>query len=136
MNNTIKIKRDDPRRQRDQLLLKSSTGFLLALFSIMATLFSFFYLLPAVYSMSCHSKHFWFKSQYPGVSFALTEALMSISCLCLLIFATVLTFLLEYLPRFFLRTLPSKFRHCKRRIDKKNAWKPNSYSVDYGVEET
>lgn len=84
--------------------------------------------------MNCHSKHSWSRSQYPGVSFALTEALLSISCLTLLLFAAVLTFLLDYLPRLFLRTIPSKLRACRRRLDKKNAWKPLNYSVDYGID--
>lgn len=59
MNNTIKIRRDDPRRLRDDILLNSSTGALLAICSIMGTLFSMFSLMPAIYSMSCHSKHSW-----------------------------------------------------------------------------
>ena len=138
MNNTIKIKRDDPRRQRDQLILNSWTGAILSLCSVMAALFSCFSLLPAIYSLSCHSKHSWSRSHYPGASFALTEALISISFLALLLFAAILTFVLDYFPKFFLRTLPRKCRQYKRRVesqfDRSKLWKPTNYFVDYGIE--
>jgi len=49
MNNKIKIRRADPTKLRDYLILKSSSGALLGLCSIMCVLFSIFKLLPAIY---------------------------------------------------------------------------------------
>jgi len=135
MNNTIKIKREDPSKLRDQLILNSWTGAILALCSIMCVIFSLLKLLPAIYSSGCHTKHTWSMSKYPGASFALIEALISVAFLALLAIAAVLTFVIDYVPRFFLRTLPRSFKYFKRRIanswDPKNAWKPNCNTVDY-----
>lgn len=64
---------------------------------------------------------------------------MSISCLGLLLFGATLTFIFDYFPRLFLRTVPARWRQYRRRInDKMNpytAWKPNNYYVDYGVDQ-
>ena len=49
MNNKIKIRRADPSLYRDHLILKSSSGALLGLCSVMCVLFSIFKLLPAIY---------------------------------------------------------------------------------------
>ena len=54
MNNKIKIRKEDPCRKRDLLFLKSWTGSLLGLISVMSCLFSLFKLLPAIYASSCH----------------------------------------------------------------------------------
>ena len=63
---------------------------------------------------------------------------MSISCLALLLLAALLTFLLDYLPKFFLRTLPEASNKFSRRWQRwwrpEQAWKPVKYSVDYGIE--
>ena len=54
LNNKIKIRSEDPRKRRDLLILKSWTGALLGLCSVVSALFSLFKLLPAIYRSSCH----------------------------------------------------------------------------------
>lgn len=115
MNNKIKIRKEDPCRQRDLLFLKSWTGALLGLVSVMSTLFSCFKLLPAVYASSCHQKRTWSVSYYPGVQLATIESLTSITCLSLLLVAACLTVLLDYMPKFFLKRIPEAYRRIRRR---------------------
>ena len=133
-NNTIKIRKDDPFKKRDRLILNSWTGALLALCSIVCTLFSMMRLLPAVYGSGCHAKKTWSMSVYPGATFAIVESLTSISCLVLLALAGLLTFALDYIPRFFLRTLPKACSICRRKMgnacNPSKKWKPNQYTVD------
>ena len=135
MNNKVKIKKEDPRRQRDTLILKSWTGALLGICSIMCALFSLFKLLPAIYASNCHIEHSWSANRYPGASFALIESLVNISFLGLLLIGGTLTVVLDYIPRFFLRTLPTKYKHFARRLrntcDKDKAWKPKNHTVDH-----
>jgi len=94
-NNKIKIRKQDPRKQRDELILKSWTGGLLSFCSIMGAVFSLYKLLPAIYSNGCHHRHSWAMSAYPGATFALIESLISLACLALLIVAVSLTALLD-----------------------------------------
>ena len=133
IGNTIKIRREDPRRQRDQLILKSWTGALLAICSVMGALFSLVKLMPAIYGSKCHLKNSFSISKYPGASFALAESLVSVTCLALLALAALLTFALDFVPRFFLRTVPRSVSRCRRRLNARlypeSAWKPNSYEV-------
>ena len=94
-NNKIKIRKQDPRKKRDELILKSWTGGLLSFCSIMGATFSLYKLLPAIYSNGCHHRHSWAMSAYPGATFALIESLISLSCLALLLVAASLTALLD-----------------------------------------
>ena len=135
MNNKIKIRRADPSLYRDHLILKSSSGALLGLCSVMCVLFSIFKLLPAIYQPGCHTKHTWSMSKYPGASFALFEALTSLAFLSLLVIAALLSAVITYVPIFFLRTIPSSCNKLRRRLseglDTQKAWKPNAYQADY-----
>ena len=82
----------------------------------MSALFSLFMVLPAIYSSGCHAKATWSLSKYPGATFATFECLISLSCLALLLLAAVLTWILNYVPRLFLRTLPAKYLKARRRF--------------------
>ena len=128
INNKIQIKREDPCLKRDQLILNSVTGVLLALSSISCAVFSLIKLLPAMYSSSCHTKNTWAMSAYPGANFALIESLISIAFLALLIQAAIFTVILSYVPKFFLRTVPTSIKHYNSRMhsywDPTKAWKP------------
>ena len=128
MNNTIKIRREDPCQRRDFIILKSWSGALLSFCSVMCALFSLLKLLPAIYASSCHIAGTWNLSRYPGATFALIESLTSLAFLALLILASALTVMLDYVPRFFLRTIPKSMKHCKRRLrakwNPKTAWTP------------
>ena len=115
-NNKIKIRKENPCKLRDTLILKSCTGALLGLCSVTGALFSLCKLLPAIYTNACHWKHSWVLTAYPGATFALIESLISISCLALLLVAVLLTAILGCMPRFFLHTLPSSCRRCRRRV--------------------
>ncbi len=53
-NNKIKIRKENPCKKRDTLILKSCTGALLGLSSVTGALFSLFKLLPAIYTNACH----------------------------------------------------------------------------------
>ena len=134
MNNTIKIKREDPSQRRDFIILKSWTGALLGICSVMCTIFSLVRLLPAIYGSGCHIAGTWNLSRYPGATFALIESLTSLAFLALLILAAFLSVILDYIPRFFLRTVPQSMRHCRRRMHQKwnpkMAWTPNSFELD------
>lgn len=138
MNNTIKIRSEDPFIVRDNLILKSWTGALLGFCSVMSALFAATKLLPALYGSSCHAKNTWYLSKYPGATFALVESLTSISFLALLLVALMLMGLLDYLPRFCLQTLPTKCRKCRRRMSQNcnpdKVWQPNVFSIDYGLD--
>lgn len=116
MNNTIKIKREDPSQRRDFIILKSWTGVLLGLCSVMCAIFSLVRLLPAIYGSSCHIAGTWNLSRYPGATFALIESLTSLTFLALLLLAAILSVILDYVPRFFLRTVPQSMRKCRRRV--------------------
>ena len=85
MNNTIKIKREDPSKKRDHLILKSFTGVLLSLLSVFCAVFSLTMLLPAVYTSTCHKEGTWNLSSYPGATFAIVESLTNITFLALLL---------------------------------------------------
>ena len=106
MNNTIKIRREDPCQRRDNMIFHSWSGLLLGLSSVTCALFSLTRLLPAIYASSCHIAGTWNLSRYPGATFALIESLTSLTSLALLILAAILTVILDYVPRFFLRTIP------------------------------
>ena len=137
MNNTIKIKKEDPCLQRDNLILNSCNGYLLAACSIMCSVYSMVNLLPAIYASSCHQKHTWSISKYPGASFALIDTLIGLSFLALLATAAALSIILDYIPRLFLQALPQSIKRCKRRLyqswNPKKAWKPDTYVVDYNT---
>mmetsp|Transcript_40359 Transcript_40359/g.52891 ORF Transcript_40359/g.52891 Transcript_40359/m.52891 type:complete len:162 (+) Transcript_40359:424-909(+) len=138
LNNKIKIRSEDPCRRRDLLILKSWTGALLGLCSVMSALFSLFQLLPAIYRSTCHLKDTWSMSQYPGATFALIESLTSLSCLLLLVVAATLTVLLAKVPIFLLRILPNWCLRCRRScskcFSKEPRWQPNTFVVDHGLE--
>lgn len=137
-NNKIKIRTQDPCRRRDLLILKSWTGALLGLCSIMSAFFSLIKLMPAIYRSSCHQRHTWTMSQYPGATFALLESLASLACLGLLFIAVFLNFILAEVPKFFLRSVPRAYKSCRigcsRCWNKDKQWKPNTYMIDYGIE--
>ena len=71
MNNTIKIRREDPCQRRDNMIFHSWSGLLLGLASVTCALFSLIRLLPAIYASSCHIAGTWNLSRYPGATFAL-----------------------------------------------------------------
>ena len=131
MNNTIKIRREDPCQRRDFLILKSWSGALLGLLSVLSTLFALTKLLPTIYSSSCHIEGSWNLSRYPGATFALIESLASLTFLVMLLQAAFLTFTLDYVPRLFLRTIPHSLKQCNGRIsalwNSKQAWVPNNF---------
>lgn len=138
LNNKIKIRSEDPRKRRDLLILKSWTGALLGLCSVISALFSLFKLLPAIYRSSCHSKGTWSVSQYPGATFAAIESLTSLACLLLLAVAGALTLALAHVPTFLLRTMPLACSRCRRRValccNKDKRWKPNTFAIDHGLD--
>ena len=138
LNNKIKIRSEDPCKRRDLLILKSWTGALLGLCSVISALFSLVKLLPAIYRSSCHLKDTWSMSQYPGATFALIESLTSLACLLLLAVAGTLTLVLAHVPTFLLRTVPRSCFRCRRRVaqccNKDKKWKPNTFAIDHGLD--
>lgn len=131
MNNTIKIRQEDPSQRRDFLILKSWSGALLALLSVLTSLYAVTRLLPAIYASNCHVEGSWNLSRYPGATFALVEALTSLAFLALLLHAVILSVLLGYVPKFFLRTVPMSLKQFRRRLrekwNPKSAWRPNNF---------
>ena len=78
-------------------------------------------------------------SSYPGASFAISDALLSLACLSILLLITFLTVVLRTVPRCCLRTLPNLYKRCCRRVGElsssEQAWKPNCTVMDYKLDE-
>jgi hypothetical protein len=94
--------------------------------------------MPAIYASHCHTKNTWSMSRYPGATFALVESLISITCLALLIQASALSVIIDYVPRFFLRTIPRASSRLWQRMagfwDPESNWKPNCYAANYELD--
>ena len=81
-NNQVVPKSDDS--WREQMALKSWNGVLLAICSVMSTLRIIFRLLPIFYQSSCHVPLTLTQSNFPGATFAVTEAILSLVTMAIL----------------------------------------------------
>ena len=81
-NNQVVPKNDDS--WREQMALKSWNGVLLSVCSVMSTLRIIFRLLPIFYQSSCHVPLTLTQSNFPGATFAVTEAIMSLTVMAIL----------------------------------------------------
>ena len=104
----------------------------------MASLRIILRLLPIFYQSNCHVPLTLTQSNFPGATFAVTEALMSLMAMACLLQITFLTIFLRYVPCFFLRALPKVYKRCCRRVNEigsQETWQPNCYKVDYKLDE-
>ena len=136
-NNQVVPKKNET--WREQLTLMSWNGVLLALCSLMGALRVIFRLLPIFYQSNCYVSQTMTMSTFPGASFAIFDAVMSLACLCVLLQITFLTLIFRTVPGFILRTLPHLYKRCCRRVEESVSsepqWKPNCHQMDYKLDE-
>ena len=116
INNQVSLKKENPQKIRDGLLLWSWSGILLAICSVASVVNASYKLLPIFYQSNCHVPRTLAISSYPGASLAILDAWISLAFFVLLKIGTVLVFVLTFLPDCMLKKLPRCLRHSRRRM--------------------